>query len=386
MSYDFDSVIDRRCRDASKWKNYGDDILPLWVADMDFQSPEVVIEAIQERAAHGVFGYTRPPAELYDVICARMQRLYQWLVTPEDILFLPGLVCGLNVVCRATGRPGQNVLMQTPIYPPFLSAPGYQGLGLDIAPLTYTTRANTLYYEIDEEVFEAAITPQTCLFTLCNPHNPIGRSYTPAELGRLAEICLRHDLIICADEIHADLMLDGTRHTPIASLSPEIAQRCITLHAPSKSFNLPGLGCGFAIIQNPDLRRQIEQAKAGIVPGINIMGLVAALAAYTEGESWLSELRCYLTHNRDFLIEYVAEHLPDIRTTAPEATYLAWLDCRRASIEGNPFEFFLKQARVAFNDGAHFGVAGEGFVRLNFGCPRPILTQALEQVKTALVK
>jgi cystathionine beta-lyase len=383
MNYNFDQVVERCDSDSAKWNYYGHDVLPLWVADMDFRSPEPVIKALQERAAHGVFGYCQTPPELIEVICERLQRLYQWQVNPEEIISLPGLVAGLNLVCRAFGRPGQSVLLQTPIYPPFLTAPGNQDLTLDIAPLTYTTQGQTLRYELDYQVFEAAITPQTCLFSLCNPHNPVGRSYSCDELTRLAEICLRHELLICSDEIHSDLLMGDTRHRPIASISPEIARHCVTLLAPSKSFNLPGLGCGFAIIQNPELRERINKARAGIVPHVNVMGYTAALAAYTKGGEWLAELKRYLTANRDFLVEFVAEYLPGIRTTVPEATYLAWLDCRQANIEGNPFEFFL-EAGVALNDGSHFGQEGEGFVRLNFGCPRSTLTQALERMQAAL--
>ena len=200
----------------------------------------------------------------------------------------------------------------------------------------------------------------------------------------MAEICEQRDLIICSDEIHCDLLLDGRRHTPLATLSPDIARRCITLMAPSKTFNIPGLGASFAIIQQAELRQRFKQAMRGIVPDVNILALSAALAAYQHGDDWLQELLTYLAANRDFVVDYISRHWPEIRTTVPEATYLAWLDCRDAGINGNPHRFFLEQAKVALNDGAAFGPGGEGFVRLNFGCPRATLIEGLERMGTAL--
>jgi cystathionine beta-lyase len=243
---------------------------------------------------------------------------------------------------------------------------------------------NIIGYEIDYEGFEAAITPETHLFMLCNPHNPIGRGYSADELTRLGEICLRHDVVICSDEIHSDLLLGGTQHIPIAAISPEVAQKCVTMIAPSKTFNLPGLGCSALIIQNAELRRKLERAKAGIVPHVNILGYVAALAAYTQGQEWLDELRLYLTGNRDFLVEYVTQNFPGIRTTVPQATYLGWLDCREIGLGEEPYQFFLREAKVALGEGSHFGKEGEGFVRINFGCPRSILAEGLERMRLAL--
>lgn len=384
MTYNFDQPIERRGTDSYKWNDYGPDVLPLWVADMDFASPEPVIRALQERVAHGVFGYGRPTQELYEVICERMHRLYQWTVIPDQLLFLPGLVTGLNVVSRAIGQPGDGVLVQTPVYPPFLKAPVNHDRALDVAELAFSRDGQVLRYEVDYAGFEAAITPQTRLFILCNPHNPVGRSYTHEELAQMAEICLRHNLVICSDEIHCDLLLDNVRHIPVATLSPEIADRCITLIAPSKTFNIAGLKCSVAIVSNPDLRRRLALVSETMGLRVNILGYTAALAAYRNGADWLAELLPYLTANRDFLVNYVREHLPSLRTTMPEATYLAWFDCRETGIEGDPFNFFLKQARVALNDGSHFGQGGEGFVRLNFGCTRATLAEALERMRVAL--
>ena len=385
MPYDFDHAPDRRGADSLKWQRYGN-ALPLWVADMDFVSPEPVLAALHERVAHGVFGYGAPPEALTETICARMAALYRWTVAPEQIVYLPGLVCGLNVACRAVGELGDAVLVQTPVYPPFLSAPTHQDRRLITAELTAETHDGRLYYTFDDAAFEAAIHPRTRLFILCHPHNPVGRAFGIAELQRLAAICERHDLTICSDEIHCDLLLDGRRHTPLATLAPEIAQRCITLMAPSKTFNIAGLGASFAIIQNPELRRRLKQAMRGIVPDANILGLRAALAAYRHGDDWLRELLVYLVANRDYMGEYIARYLPGVRATVPEATYLAWLDCRDASLPGNPHEFFLKSARVALNNGADFGPGGAGFVRLNFGCSRALLAEGLERMRTALAE
>jgi cysteine-S-conjugate beta-lyase len=384
MPINFDELVERRGTDSGKWQFYGEGILPMWVADMDFRSPEPVMRALHERIDHGVFGYGLDAPELKAAICARMERLHGWRIEPADILFLPGLVSGLNLICRAVGEVGDGVLVTTPVYPPFLSAPANQERLLHEAQLAVEQTGQLLHYTLDEDALAAAIQPNTRLFLLCNPHNPIGRAYTRAELQRLAEISLRHDLTICSDEIHCDLLLAGNRHLPIASLDPAIAQRTVTLLAPSKTFNLPGLGCSLAIVQNEQLRNQVKRAAAGLIPHVNILGLTAARAAYSEGEQWLAELLVYLTANRDFVLDFVQRHLPEVLTTVPEATYLAWLDCRALNLPHSPQRFFLEQAQVALADGAAFGRGGEGFVRLNFGCPRALLEQGLQQMAAAV--
>jgi cysteine-S-conjugate beta-lyase len=384
VHYDFDQPYERRGTDSEKWRAFGNEVLPLWVADMDFPAPPAVLQALHERVAHGIFGYGGVTAELSETICHRLWKHYRWTVTPDQLLFLPGLVSGLNVSCRAVCPPGAGVLIQTPIYPPFLSAPVNQGLHINIAELTVTRSKQWLHYSIDYNAFEAAIQSHTRLFMLCNPHNPVGRCYSREELIKLAEICTRNDLIICADEIHCDLLLENSSHLPIASLFPEIAKRCITLMAPSKTFNIAGLYCGFAIIQNPSLRKQYQLAAQGIVPEVNLLGFTAALAAYKNCETWQKELMVYLNGNRNFFTDYVQDHLPMLRTTIPEGTFLAWLDCSATGIIGNQHEFFLNHAKVALNDGQRFGQGGNDFVRLNFGCSRSTLTQALMQMKFAL--
>jgi len=381
MHYDFDQIIDRRHSDSEKWRYYGDDVLPLWVADTDFRAPEPVIEALRRRVEHGIFGYGGEPAELRQVFVSRMKRLYDWDIRPEDLIFTPGVVVGFNLACEVVAPAGGGVLIQTPVYPPFLTAPAKAGMRRDEMELTLGPAGR---YSVDFDAFEAALQDDTRLFLLCSPHNPVGRVFERAELERMAEICLRHNLLICSDEIHCDLIFEGYRHIPIAALDPDVAARTITLMAPSKTYNIAGLECSVAIIQNAELRAQYQAARKHLVGGPNIMGFVAALAAYRDGDEWLEQCLRYLQANRDFLAGYVAEHLPGVRMSPVEGTFLAWLDCRRAGIPGNPHEFFLKEAGVALNDGATFGRGGEGFVRLNFGCPRAILVEALEKMRAAL--
>ena len=382
MACNLDQIVDRRGSDSDKWGCYDEDVLPLWVADMDFRSPEPVIRALRERVDHGVFGYGMEPPELREVVVERLQRLYGWPVSAEALLFLPGVGRGFNLAGRAFASPGDGVLVQTPIYPPILRAPANAGLTCDEMELT---RQPDGRYIVDFDAFEAAITGRTRVFILCNPHNPVGRVFEREELEKMAEICLRHDVVICSDEIHCDLLFSGSRHLPIASLAPEIAEQTVTLIAPSKTFNIAGLKCSVAVVQNAKLWKELNAAKGGLVPGISVMGYAAALAAYRDGQLWLEDVLHYLEANRDFVLEYVAAHLPGIAVGKPEGTYLAWLDCRQAGIPGNPHEFFLQKARVAVNDGAAFGRGGEGFVRLNFGCPRTTLVVALERMKEALL-
>ena len=382
MQYDFDQVRERRGSDSVKWKKYGNEVLPLWVADMDFISAEPIQRALRQRVDHGFFGYTQPSQELCLVIQERMKRIYQWKIQEAELFFLPGLVAGLNLSFYAFAGPEDEILIQPPVYPHFIKDPVIHGRRVVDPPLVQ----NGDTYEIDFDAFERMITERTKVFILCNPHNPVARVYTPKELERMAEICLRHHLIICSDEIHCDLLYPGSRHIPISTLSPEVADQTVTLMAPSKTYNLAGLSCGFAIIQNPELQKIWKNTSLGFVPSMNIMGQVAALAAYKEGEEWLDQVLGYLKDNRDFLSRTIRDQLPGVGMTRMEATYLAWLDCRDSGISGKPFDFFLKEAKVALNDGVEFGRGGEGFVRLNFACPRKTLTEALDRMAAALKK
>ena len=380
MNYDFDEVIDRYDSDSSKWHYYAKGVLPLWTADMDFRCPEPVIQALRSRVDHGIFGYGMEPPGLRELIVERLAQLYGWRIQPEEIVFPTGVVVGFNRVCQAAAAPGEGVLVQPPVYPPMLAAPAQHGLVRQEAELR---RMPDGRYEIDFESFEAAITDRTRVFILCNPHNPVGRAFLRSELQRMAEICLRRNVLICSDEIHCDILFSGVRHIPIASLDPEVARRTVTLLAPSKTYNIPGLHCSIAIVPDPVLRRKIGQSESPYFSEVNVLGYTAALAAYRDGQEWLDQLLPYLEGNRDLVFEFLKSELPDIKMYKPEATYLAWLDCRGAGIPGNPFGFFLQKARVALFDGCRFGTGGEGFVRLNFGCPRSTLRRALNQMKSA---
>jgi cystathionine beta-lyase len=381
MIYNFDTCPDRRATESDKWRKYPPDVLPLWVADMDFVSPEPVKRALLERVEHGIFGYPQESAELREVIVARLAERYGWAIRPEEIIFQPGVIRGFNRAVHLVAEPGAGVLIQTPVYPPLLHAPHNAGLARHETALTRLADGT---YTIDWDAFEAAITPQTKLFILCNPHNPVGRVFCQDELTRMAEICLRHGITICSDEIHCDLLFPGHTHIPIATLSPEVAANTITLMAPSKTFNIAGLDCSFAIVQDPSLRRRYQHAHRGLISGVNVLGWTAALAAYRAGQEWLTQVLAYLEANRNFLADFVKNELPGIQMTPLEGTYLAWLDCRNLKLDTSPYEFFLAQAKVALNDGATFGPGGEGFVRLNLGCSRDTLFEALGRMKAAL--
>lgn len=383
MPHNFDTPINRRDSDSAKWNWFDPDVLPMWVADMDFQAPEPIIRALRERADHGVYGYAFESRELREILVERLRTRHQLEISPDHLLFLPNLVVGLNVVTQAVGVRGDSVLLTTPIYFPFLNAIAAQERVLNDVPMAQTRTNGALHYEIDFDTLEAAITPKTKLLMLCNPHNPVGRVYTRAELERLADICLRHDLIISSDEIHSDLVYSPESHISIASLSPEIAARTVTLISPSKAFNLPGLGFGAAVVPNDELRERLNKIAWATGEHAYTMGIVAATAAYREGQSWLDDLVTYLRANRDTLVEFVNTQLPGVTTTCPEGTFLAWLDCRALGLE-NPHQFYLDKARVGLADGAPFGKGGEGFVRLNFGCPRSTLMEGLERMKRAI--
>lgn len=383
MTFDFDCIIDRCVTECIKWQAYGVDVLPMWVADMDFAAPEPVIAALRARVAHGVFGYEAHPPALVEAIVARLQQLYGWTVAPEAIVFLPGVVTAFNLAAQAFLEPGDGLLIQTPVYPPFF---GVTGAANAVTHGMELTRNADGRYSVDYDLFTRTITDRTRMFLLCNPHNPVGRVFREDELMRMAELCLRHDLLICSDEIHCDLIFSGYRHIPIAALAPEVAARTITLMAPSKTFNIAGLHCSFAVIPDAELRQRYLNARRGIVDSVNVLGYTAALAAYQEGQPWLEAVLRYLEANRDLVVAFVEEHMSGVSVVSPEGTYLAWLDCRAAGIPGNAHDFFLKEARVAVNDGATFGAGGEGFVRLNFGCPRALLNEGLERMRVALTR
>ncbi len=367
--------------DSVKWGLFGDDVLPMWVADTDFRSPTAVIEALQERVAHGVFGYPLHPAELRELVAARMLERYEWKISPKDMIFIPGVVPGFNLTCQLLTKPGESLLVQPPVYPPIFNAAEKANVRNIRAELVRQADGS---YTVDFDALEASIESDTRCIIFCNPHNPVGKVYSRQELERLADICLRHKLTIISDEIHSDLVFSGCRHIPIASLSDEVAQSTVTLIAPSKTFNIAGLSCAVLICTNHELLKKIETASHGLLGDVNVLGLTAAIAAYRDGGSWLEQMMDVLEGNRDFLTDFVLKRLPEIKMHKPEATYLAWLDCRELDLEEGPHKFFLKKAKVALNCGDDFGDGGQGFVRLNFGCSRELLTEALERMEKAI--
>ncbi|MEO2173200.1 MAG: PatB family C-S lyase [bacterium] len=375
---DFDSVQDRRDTDSNKWGKYaGENILPMWVADMDFRAPQAIIDAIKHRADHGIFGYGAAAAELKSVIIERLDRLYEWKVDEEDILFLTGVVPGLNLACRGLVDSSESVVTVVPVYHPFLSAPGNWGR------ILHRVRADFVNgkWPFPQQKFEKALTdnPDIRLMLLSNPFNPIGRLLDSSELEKIVESCYENDVLISSDEIHCDLLFDNRRHVPTASVSQEAADITITFLAPTKTFNLAGLGGSVAIIQNREIRERFEQAKEGAMSSVNIFAYTSMLTAYRDCETWRLELIKYLQANRDYLADRIAR-MPGISMSPVEATYLAWLDVSK--LELTDAMAFFETAGVGLSDGAQFD--GPGFMRLNFGCPRDTLVEACNRIEEAV--
>lgn len=392
MPTDFDKIINRRSSNSIKWNAFPEDVLPMWVADMDFAAPQPILDALQATLEHGVLGYEFKVNQLRANVAERMQRLYNWDVSAEDVVLVPGLVTGFNIAARIACQPGDGILIQPPVYFPFMKVQKNTATVMQVAELKKVTHGHTLHHEIDWDVFENAVhseNAKTSMFLFCNPHNPTGTIYTDEELQRMVDICEKDDILICSDEIHSELLLGGTKHTPIASLSPESGRRTITLVAASKTFNVAGLFVGFAIIQNESLRRKFVAETEKLTLHTNSLGHIASEVAFSGAcDNWLDELLAYLTANRDFVVNYVKQNLPGVRVSNPDATYLAWLDFSELVEQGKVTEplqdFFIENGKVAFNEGASFGPGGEGFVRLNFGCPRETLVDGLERIKKAL--
>ena len=371
--FGFDTIVDRRQSDSIKWSKYaGRDILPLWVADMDFAAPPAVLAALHRRIEHGVLGYGAPTPSLVESTLSYLDSKYGWKVEPEWLVWLSGVVTGLNLACRVVDG---GVITATPVYPPFLSAPRLSGRELSSVPLKLVDGG----WRMDLDAMQAALQPDTRLWLLCHPHNPVGRAWSDEELRAFADFCKRNDLIVCSDEIHCDLILDAERrHVPLACLDEEIARRSITLMAPSKTFNIPGLACAFAVIPDAGLRRRFTGTARGIVPDVNVLGFVAAEAAFREGAKWHDALIEVLQRNRD-RVEAAVATMPGLRMTHVEATYLAWIDARGLAVD-DPVAFF-EAAGVGLSNGADFGLPG--WVRLNFGCPAATLDEALERMRAA---
>lgn len=381
MTFDFDTVPERLGTDSQKWQKYaGRDILPLWVADMDFKSSPAIVAALHARVDQGIFGYARPVKSTVDAVVDAMQRRYGWKIEPSWLVWLPGLVVGLNITAQAFAEPGDEVLTLAPVYPPFMSAPKNSRRGS--VTVDFVLRDGR--WTIDWDALERAVTPRTKLFYLCNPHNPLARVWRREELVRLGEFCVKHNLVLCSDEIHCDLILDDSLpHIPTGTLGGEIAKRTITLMAPSKTYNVPGLGTSLAIIPDAALRAQFVRATAGVVAEVTSLGFTACEAAYRDSEPWRQALLAYLRGNRDFLLDFVARELPGIKVEAPvEATYLVWLNVSALNL-ADPIAHFEAHG-VGLSDGAFFGSPKGRHVRINIGCPRATLAEALRRMKAAL--
>lgn len=385
MAYNFDRVPNRRDPNVlNKWTWYPKDVLPMWVADMDFPAPQPIRDELRKVLDQGVLGYELTSKPLKETVAARMDRLYGWKVKPDAVVAITGIVSGFNIAARAFCVPKRGYLVQSPVYNEFHEIKNNISIPQIDSPLAKSVDGNIIKYEIDWDVFKKQV-KKAGMFLLCNPHNPLGIIFSREDLSRMAEICIQNNVLIVSDEIHSELLLDGQEFNPIGKLSPEVAKHSITLIAPSKTFNVPGLFCGFAIIPDKELRQTYETMLKQLRIHVNSMGLHAARVAFSgQCDGWLKELRRYLRGNRDFVIDYVAEYMPDVRTTVPEATYLAWLDFTQLNLKKSPFDFFLKKAKVALSDGAIFGEGGKGHVRLNFGTSHKWLEEGLERMRKAL--
>ena len=374
MEPDFDTEIDRRGTGSLKWDRYeARDVLPMWVADMDFAVCPAITKALHERIAHPMFGYTRAYPGPAQAVVDYLQRVHGVAADPSWLVWMPGMVPGLAMAAAAVGAAGDDVMTFTPVYPPFLSVQKDAGRGLVAVALTELNGRITF----DFPAMEAALTPRTRLVMLCSPHNPVGRVWTRAELEQLAGFCVRHDLALCSDEIHCDLLLEPERcpFTTCLSLEGPVRDRLVVMMAASKTYNVPGLGLSFAIIPHPEMRRKFQAAKNCFVAETNPLGFAATEAAYRDGEPWRAALCRYLRGNRDLMVAHLAEQAPEVKLPQVEATYLAWLDIRALNL-AHPVAHFEHHG-IGLSNGADFGAPG--FVRLNFGCPRAVLAEGLRR-------
>jgi len=394
VKYDFDRVIPRRNTNSSKWDNnlamFGtEDVLDMWVADMDFPCPEPVVRALKERADHPIYGYTLPPESLYQSIIDRMERFYGWKIKKEWIVLGAGVVNGLFTAVQAFCRHGDEVVVQPPVYYPFYRTIANSGVTAVHNNLKFDGQLYTMDFDGLDTMFTPSISfpvraPRIKAVMLCSPHNPVARVWTGAELERLAAICLKNKCVILSDEIHCDLLFKGHKHTVLATLSPEVEQSTLTFMAASKTFNLAGLGTSFAVVPNDDLRKRFIEARMGHPSG-NLFGMVALEAAFRDGDEYLEQLRDYLQGNLEYFMDAVDKRIPRIKVMKPEGTYLVWVDMRGLGMSGRELQKFIRfKARLAFDDGFAFGPTGEGFQRVNLACSRSIVVEAVERLEKAV--
>jgi len=388
MSYNFDEIINRDPSNSSKWKLrktiHGDEnIIPLWVADMDFASPPAVVEAIKARAEHPIYGYTSIPDGYYTAFINWMDKRNNWKIKRDWMTFTPGVVTAIDVAIQAYTQPGDKVVIQPPVYYPFSSTVLNNGRRLVYNPLKLEDNR----YTMDYEDLEKKIDPRTKMIVLCSPHNPIGRVWEHKELEKLAKVCKEKDIIIVSDEIHSDLIIGDIKHTCIASLSEDAANRTVTLTAPSKTFNLAGLKTSNIIIPNKKLKDDFQAVLSKNGYGTNIFGITAAEAAYSHGEEWLDALLTYIRGNLKTMEDYLAEKIPELKVFPVEGTYLPWIDCSELCLEDPALsDLFLKKAKLWLDTGVMFGSEGSGFMRINIACPRSLLVTALERLEKAVTE
>jgi|TARA_B100002003_G_scaffold65360_3_gene60725 cystathionine beta-lyase len=395
MKYDFNQLINRRDTSCAKWDDVeavfgSEDILPMWVADMDFPIAKPITEALRKRTEHEIYGYTQTSPSVIEAVVNRMKRKYSWRIEPEWVVFTTGVVPVLHTAVRAFTHPGDEVIIQGPVYHPFWSAITANGCSVANNQLKLINR----HYEIDFKDLESKFgsgtggmmpSPRIKLMLLCHPHNPVGRVWTQEELSRVGEIIIKNDAIMVSDEIHGELLFRGFKHIPFAAISEEFEQNCLVCMAPSKTFNLAGLSTSSIIIPNKKIRDKFNTARAGIMSSPNIFGLVALEAAYRYGDEWLEQFLEYLQRNLEFLMRYFAERIPDIKVIKPEGTYLVWLDCRGLGMDTTSLRTFMReQAKVGLEDGDTFGPSGAGFQRMNIACPQTTLEEGLNRIEQAV--
>ncbi len=395
MKYDFDEICDRTNTSCSKWdlvKNIfgSEDVIPMWVADMDFPVAKPILKALQERAKHQFFGYTYANESVVNAVVGRMQRKFNWKIQPEWVVFTPGVIPALSVAVRTITHPGDAIILQEPVYYPFFSVVTNSGCQMAHNNLKFVKN----HYEMDYPGLENLYHPRTGTqgvpgrikgMILCNPHNPIGRVWNEKELTRLGEVIIKEAGIVISDEIHCEILMKGNRHTPFASISEEFAQNSVVCMAPSKTFNLAGLEASSIIIPNKKLRQNFQNTMGGVLPRPNVFGYAALEAAYRYGDEWLVQVLDYLQANLDFMLKYFERRIPRIKVIKPQGTYLVWMDCRKLKMDNQQLrQFFREQAKVGFDDGFVFGAGGSGFERINIACPRPLLEEALGRIERAV--
>ncbi|OGO19612.1 MAG: cystathionine beta-lyase [Chloroflexi bacterium RBG_16_50_9] len=395
MKYDFEQVCDRSNTNCAKWDGaksvFGrEDVIPMWVADMDFPAAKPIVEALMKRVEHDFYGYTQAGPNLIEAIVERLQRKFAWRIQPEWVVFTPGVIPALSVAVRAFTHPGDEVILQEPVYYPFFPVVTSSGCQIVNNELKLIDGRYEMDYDDVENKFRAragmrASPSRIKAIILCNPHNPVGRLWNNEELTRVGEIVIRHGAIVISDEIHCEILFKNHKHTPFASISEEFEQNCVVCMAPSKTFNLAGLEASSIIIPNKKLRDTFSEARVGIVPSPNLFGLTAMEAAYRSGDEWLEQLLDYLQGNLDFTLEYFEKRIPRIKVIMPQGTYLVWIDCRQLGMDGMALRNFMREkARVGLDDGFLFGASGAGFQRMNIACPRTILMEALRRIETAV--